>query len=121
MKKTEWLDGALACYEDEKSKNPDYISFDNAMIKAFARRIVGQIKEQMKLDNERCELLLNAILRKTNMNCPKCGRELRMFSERKLDYRKYKKYKCDNCKQITELEIDNRDRIIKVNHYENKF
>lgn len=61
MKDTKWLDEALACYEKEKSKNPDQLSFDNATIKAFARRIVGQIKEQMKLDNEQCELLLNAI------------------------------------------------------------
>ncbi len=36
----------------------------NITIKTFARRIVGQIKEQMKLDNEQCELLLNAIFRK---------------------------------------------------------
>lgn len=62
----EWLDNALECYEKEKSQNPDYISFDNATIKAFARRIVGQIKEQMKLDNEQCELLLNAIFNTTN-------------------------------------------------------
>lgn len=62
----EWLDKALECYEKEKSQNPDYISFDNATIKAFARRIVGQIKEQMKLDNEQCELLLNAIFNTTN-------------------------------------------------------
>lgn len=64
MEDAEWLNDALACYEEEKSKNPDYLSFDNAMIKAFARRIVGQIKEQMKLDNEQCELLLNAIFNK---------------------------------------------------------
>ena len=64
MKDTEWLDEAIACYEKEKSKNPDFLSFDNAMIKAFARRIVGQIKEQMKLDNEQCEVLLNAIFKK---------------------------------------------------------
>lgn len=51
MEQPEWLDEALACYEEEKSKNPDYLSFDNTMIKAFARRIVGQIKKQMKLDN----------------------------------------------------------------------
>lgn len=60
---TEWLDKALECYEKEKSQNPDYLSFDDAMIKAFARRIVGQIKEQMKLDNEQCELLLKHIFR----------------------------------------------------------
>lgn len=64
MKDTEWLDEAIACYEKEKTKNPDYLSFDNTTIKAFARRIVGQIKEQMKLDNEQCELLLNAIFKR---------------------------------------------------------
>lgn len=64
MKNTEWLNEAIACYEEEKSKNPNYLSFDNSMIKAFARRIVRQIKEQMKLDNEQCELLLNAIFNK---------------------------------------------------------
>ncbi len=64
MEESKWLDDALACYEEEKSKNPDYLSFDNAMIKAFARRIVTQIKEQMKLDNEQCELLLNTIFRR---------------------------------------------------------
>lgn len=64
MEDTEWFDEALTCYEEEKSKNPDFLSFDNAMIKAFARRIVGQIKIQMKLDNEQCELLLNAIFNK---------------------------------------------------------
>lgn len=52
MEDTEWLDEALACYEEEKSKNLDYLSFDNSMIKAFARRIVGQIKKQMELNNE---------------------------------------------------------------------
>ena len=64
MKDTEWLYEAIACYEKEKTKNPDYLSFDNTMIKAFARRIVGQIKEQMKLDNEQCDLLLRAIFKK---------------------------------------------------------
>ncbi len=64
MENTEWLDEAIAYYEEEKSKNPDHIFFDNAMIKAFARRIVVQIKEQMKLDNEQCELLLNSIFNK---------------------------------------------------------
>lgn len=59
----EWLDKALECYEKEKSQNPDYISFDDATIKTFARRIVGQIKEQMNLDNEQCELLLKIIYR----------------------------------------------------------
>lgn len=54
------------------------------------------------------------------MNCPKCGKELRMFSEKKLKYRKYKKYKCDYCKQITEFEINNQDKIIKINHYHDK-
>lgn len=58
---TEWLEKALECYEKEKSQNPDHLSFDNTMIKAFARRIVGQIKEQMKLDNEQCEFLLKVI------------------------------------------------------------
>lgn len=58
---TEWLDKAMACYEKEKSQNPDYLSFDDTTIKAFARRIVGQIKEQMKPDNEQCELLMKAI------------------------------------------------------------
>lgn len=55
------------------------------------------------------------------MYCPKCGRLMRMFSERKLDFRRYKKYKCDTCKKITELEIDNNDRIVKTNHYDDKF
>lgn len=58
---TEWLDKALECYEKEKSQNPNYLSFDDATIKTFARRIVGQIKEQMKLDNEQCEFLLKVI------------------------------------------------------------
>lgn len=66
MKDAKWLDEAIACYEEEKSKNPDYLSFDNTMIKTFARRIVGRIKEQMKLDNEQCELLLNAIFYRNN-------------------------------------------------------
>lgn len=66
VNETEWLDKALECYEKEKSQNPDYLSFDNTMIKAFARRIVGQIKEQMKLDNEQCELLLKAIFHTKN-------------------------------------------------------
>ena len=57
----EWLEKALLSYEQEKSKNPEYLSFDDITIKTFARRIVGQIKEQMKLDNEQCELLLKAI------------------------------------------------------------
>ena len=57
----EWLEKALLCYEQEKSKNPEYLSFDDATIKTFVRRIVGQIKEQMKLDNEQCEMLLKAI------------------------------------------------------------
>lgn len=61
---TEWLAKALECYEKEKSQNSDYLSFDDAAIKTFARRIVGQIKEQMKLDNEQCELLMKAIFRK---------------------------------------------------------
>lgn len=58
---SEWLDKALECYEKEKTQNPDYLSFDDTTIKTFARRIVGQIKEQMKLDNEQCELLLKVI------------------------------------------------------------
>lgn len=62
----EWLDKALECYEKEKSQNPDHLSFDDTTIKTFARRIVGQIKEQMKLDNKQCELLLNAIFNTTN-------------------------------------------------------
>lgn len=66
MNDTEWLDEAIACYEEEKSKNPDYLSFNNTMIKAFARRIVGQIKEQLQLDNEQCEILLNAIFGQSN-------------------------------------------------------
>lgn len=66
MENTEWLDEAIASYEEEKSKNPDYLSFDSTMIKAFARCIVGQIKEQMKLDKEQCELLLNTIFKKNN-------------------------------------------------------
>ena len=57
----EWLKKALLCYEQEQSKNPEYLSFDDITIKTFARRIVGQIKEQMKLDNEQCEMLLKAI------------------------------------------------------------
>lgn len=60
----EWLEKALLCYEQEKSKNPEYLSFDDITIKTFARRIVGQIKEQMELDNEQYELLLNAIFKK---------------------------------------------------------
>lgn len=60
----EWLEKALLCYEQEKSKNPEYLPFDDITIKTFARRIVGQIKEQMKLDNEQCELLLNTIFKK---------------------------------------------------------
>lgn len=58
---TEWLDKALECYEKEKSNNPDYLTFNDSTIKTFASRIVGQIKEQMKLDNEQCELLLKVI------------------------------------------------------------
>lgn len=61
---SEWLDIALECYEKEKTQNPDYLSFDDTTIKTFARRIVGQIKEQMKLDNNQCEVLLNAIFSK---------------------------------------------------------
>lgn len=61
MNENDWFDNAMACYEAEKSNNPGYLSFDDATIKTFARRIVGQIKEQMKLDNEQCELLLDAI------------------------------------------------------------
>lgn len=61
---SEWLDKALECYEKEKTQNPDYLSFDNATIKIFARRIVGQIKEHMKLDNEQCEMFLNIIFKK---------------------------------------------------------
>lgn len=53
----EWLDDALPYYEKEKSQNPDYLTFDYAMIRTFARRIVGQIKEQIKLYNEQCEVL----------------------------------------------------------------
>ena len=59
----EWLEKALLCYEQEKSKNTESLSFDDITIKTFARRIVGQIKEQMKLDNEQCEVLLNAIFK----------------------------------------------------------
>lgn len=66
MEDSKWLDETIACYEEEKSKNPDHLSFDNTMIKTFARGIIGQIKEQMKLDNEQCELLLNAIFKKNN-------------------------------------------------------
>ena len=64
MNENDWFDNAMAFYEAEESKNPEYLSFDDATIKTFARRIVGQIKEQMKLDNEQCDLLLNAIFRK---------------------------------------------------------
>lgn len=63
MNENDWFDNAMACYETEKSNSPGYLSFDDATIKTFARRIVGQIKEQMKLDNEQCELLLNAIFK----------------------------------------------------------
>jgi hypothetical protein len=66
MDKDEWLDEALACYEEEKSKNSANLSFDDATIKVFARRIVGQIKEQMQLNNEQCELLLKAIFKINN-------------------------------------------------------
>lgn len=59
----EWLEKALLCYEQEKSKNTESLSFDDITIKTFARRIVGQIKEQMKLDNEQCEMLLKAIFK----------------------------------------------------------
>ena len=62
-KETEWLAKALECYEKEKSQNPDYLTFDDKTVKTFARRIVGQIKQQMKLDNEQCELLLEVIFR----------------------------------------------------------
>lgn len=65
---TEWLDKALECYEKEKSQNPDYLSFDDTIIKTFARRIVEQIKEQMKLDNEQCKLLLSAIFKNLKRN-----------------------------------------------------
>lgn len=64
MNENDWFDNAMARYETEKSNNPEYLSFDDATIKTFARRIVGQIKEQMKLDNEQCELLLDAIFKK---------------------------------------------------------
>ena len=59
----EWLSKALECYEKEKSQNPDFLKLDDNTIKTFARRIVGQIKEQMKLNNEQCELLLKAIFK----------------------------------------------------------
>ena len=29
----EWLEKALLCYEQEKSKNPEYLSFDDITIK----------------------------------------------------------------------------------------
>ena len=48
----EWLEKALLCYEQEKSNNPEYLSFDDITIKTFARRIFEQSKEPMKLDNE---------------------------------------------------------------------
>lgn len=54
------------CYEEEKFKNPDFLKFDDGTIKTFARRIVWQIKEQMKLDNEQSEMLLKAIFGKEN-------------------------------------------------------
>ena len=63
MNKNDWFDNAMACYEAAKSNNPKYLSFDDITIKIFARRIVGQIKEQMKLDNEQCEMLLKAIFK----------------------------------------------------------
>ena len=66
MNENDWFDNAMACYEAEKSKHPEHLSFDNATIKTCARRIVRQIKEQMKLDNEQCELLLEAIFRSNN-------------------------------------------------------
>lgn len=34
------LDEAIDFYEKRKSKNPDFLSFDNTTIKAFARRTV---------------------------------------------------------------------------------
>lgn len=37
--------------------------------------------------------------------------------EQKLDYRKYK---CDNFNKVNDLEIDNRDKMTKKNHYEDK-
>ena len=57
----EWPEKALRCYKQKKSKNPEYLSFGDITIKTFAWLIAGQIKEQMKLDNEQCELLLDAI------------------------------------------------------------
>lgn len=65
MNENDWFDNAMTYYEAEKSKNPEYLSFDDATIKTFARRIAGQIKEQMKLDNEQCELLLKAVFEQT--------------------------------------------------------
>lgn len=57
----EWHDKALECYDKERSQNPDHLSFDDTAIKTFARRYVGQIKEQIKLYNEQCETLLKVL------------------------------------------------------------
>ncbi len=55
------------------------------------------------------------------MYCSRCGRLMRMISERKLEFRRYKKYKCYTCKKITELEIDNNNKILRINHYVDNF
>ncbi len=52
------------------------------------------------------------------MECPKCGRTLRIIGDKRLDYNRYKKYKCDNCNEITELVINIKlNKVVKVNHY----
>ena len=54
MNENDWFDNAMACYEAEKSKNPEYLSFADATIKTFARRIVGQMLDALsgKLKNK---------------------------------------------------------------------
>ena len=42
----EWLEKALLCYEQEKSKNSEYLSFDDITIKTFARRMSGKSKNK---------------------------------------------------------------------------
>ena len=39
----EWPEKALRCYKQKKSKNPEYLPFDDITIKTFVRRIARQI------------------------------------------------------------------------------
>lgn len=55
------------------------------------------------------------------MICFKCGKELRLFRDVKTDCNRYKKYKCDCCNQVTELRIDQNDKLQKVKKYTDKF